>query len=324
MRKEKPTIKQDYRVEMEKSLEQVKDPELKDTLAGVMDRIKDTHPFEELKEVKKQITKAAKKEEQMVLAFIPHEMAKVSIFFPMSKNELREERRLLHKLLAIESNWGRLEIEGVKLAIFEEDIFLALMREAKNKLKCVEGEYLLETSIPEISNFLYGHAGYTKNAYKRILKALTHFGLVSFCLVLFDSNKKDEKSITISGILNRHDYNKKTKTLKIYFNPHFCAFFLKSMLTCVNYTVRRKLKRDGSKALLRFLMAHRNPGKMHILTVLKAINFNIDQPMNQLRFKLKTFIQELKKQQVLSSKTKIYTDDTVFFEILPYKKVLSN
>ena len=93
------------------------------------------------------------------------------------------------------------------------------------------------------------------------------------------------------------------------------------MFTGINFTLRRQLKKDGSKALMRFLATHTRPKRMHILTVLNAINFNIKQPMNQLRFKLKDFIKELKKNKVLGPKTKIYLDDTVYFDVLQRKKI---
>jgi hypothetical protein len=94
------------------------------------------------------------------------------------------------------------------------------------------------------------------------------------------------------------------------------------MLTNINFTIRRKLKRDGSKALLRFISAHSQPEKMHILTVLNAINYNINQPMYLLRRRFKQFLFELKKVGVLGPKTKLFADDTVYFDILPAIKTI--
>ncbi len=59
-----------------------------------------------------------------------------------------------------------------------------------------------------------------------------------------------------------------------------------------------------------------------ILTVLKAINYNIEQPTYALRRKFKQFIAELKRARVLGPKTKLYPDDTVFFDILANPKTL--
>ena len=134
--------------------------------------------------------------------------------------------------------------------------------------------------------------------------------------------QKEDKEIKIAAIIQRYDYDHKTHSLKIKFNPDFFAFFLESMLTGINFTLRRQLKKDGSKAIMRFLATHTNPKRMHILTVLKAINYNIDQPMYRLRSRVKEFIKELKKNKVLGSKTKLYSDDAVYFDVLPRKKIL--
>lgn len=311
----------EQQISPEKSLELVRDPELKELCGRILERVKQSGIFEEAKEFKQKIAAAPKQPEQLILAFIPHEMAKVSIFFPMSDKELKEERRIIHKLPPIESNWGKVEIEGVKLAIFEEDIFLALMKIARERIQCIKGQYILETNIREISKILYGEAGYTKKAYGRIKRALDHFGLVTFRLILFKRHKKEDKEIFIAAVVQRYDYDPKTHNLKIYFNPHFLAYFLESMLTNINFSLRRRLKKDGSKALLRFLSAHTQPNQMHVLTVLKAINYNVDQPMYELRRKFKQFITELKKNRVLGPKTKL-SNDIVYFDILPFKKAL--
>lgn len=313
--------------EMQKSLETVSDPALKATLAQVMKRLKESRVENEAEEFKKEILKTPAKGKQLILSFLPHQMAKTSIFFPMSDRELKEERRRISRIEQ-ETNWGKIVIEGIKLAIFEEDIFLALIKIAKNKVKKIGENYLLETNMGEIIHLLYGREGYTKKSVERIEKALQHFQLVRFELTTFDWKKKGKERLktrttrSIGNIIASYKYDAKTKRLTIKFNGEFFAYFLSSMLTYINFSLRRQLKKDGSKALLRFLATHNNPNKMHILTVLKAINYNINQPMYALRRKLKQFIAELKKKGVLGTKTKVYKDDSVFFDVLSTKKAL--
>lgn len=302
----------------EKSLELVKDPELKEICARILERVKQTGILEEAKEFKKKIVNIPRQPEQLVLAFIPHEMAKVSIFFPMSDKELKEERRLIQKI-EHESSWGKIVVEGIKLAIFEEDIFLVLMKIAREKMKFLKGQYLLEINIKEVIHLLYGTSGYsTKKVTNLIIRTLAHFQLIRFELNVF----KEHKIASIGAIIQEYEYDKHTQNLKIYFNPHFLAYFLESMLTNINFTIRRNLKKDGSKALLRFLSTHSQPNQMHILTVLNAINFNTNQPMFRLRNNLKEFITELKKNSVLGPKTRLNKSDVVYFDILPFKKQL--
>jgi len=316
-------------LETEESMDLIKDPELKKTLNGLMDAFKASGPNKEAEEFKKGIIKAPIPPEQKILAFLPHQLAKTSIFYPMSDRELKEENRKITRLEQ-ETGWGNVVIEGIKLAIFEEDIFLALMKISKDKIKKVEGEYVLDINMKNIVNLLYGSAGYTKQSFARIENTLQHFQLVRFELTTFDWKKKGKERLktrttrSIGNIVQSYKYDERTKDIIIKFNPEFMAYFLESMLTNINFSVRRSLKKDGSKALLRFLAAHNQPSKMHILTVLKAINFNTDQPMFRLRSRLKEFIQELRKHKVLGPKTKLDKDDIVFFDVFPPKKRLTD
>lgn len=313
---------QNQDIETQKSLELIKDPELKEICGRILERVKQADIYAEAKELKQKIANAPKQSEQLILAFIPHEMAKVSIFFPMSDKELKEEKRTIQKV-EHESSWGKIVVEGIKLAIFEEDIFLVLMKIAREKMKFVNEQYILEINMKEIIHLLYGTSYYsTKKVIDLIIRTLEHFQLVRFELTLFKEQRKQGRLISIGAILQRYDYDPSTQNLKIKFNPDFCAFFLESMLTNINLSIRRKLKKDGSKVLLRFLSTHTNPQPMHILTVLKAINYNVNQPMFRLRDKLREFITELKKNGVLGPKTKTYSNDMVYFDVLPFKKAL--
>jgi hypothetical protein len=313
--------------EMQKSIETVTDPGLKKTLTRVMERLKEAPVEKDIEEFKKEVLKAPMKEEQKIFAFLPHQMAKTSIFFPMSDRELKEENRKISRI-EHETGWGRVVIEGVKLAIFEEDIFLVLMKIAKDRFKRNKNGYFVETSMKEIVNVLYGSAGYTKKSFERVERALDNFQLVRFELATFDWTKKGKERIktetkrSIGGIVQSYKYTKETKELKIYFNPHFMGYFLESMLTNIDFSLRRRLKKDGSKAILRFLSTHRNPGEMHVLTVLNAINFNTNQPMFKLRQLFKAFLKELRQNGVLGTKTKLRKGDTVCFDVLPRKKAL--
>ena len=315
------------KISEEKSLELVKDPGLKKLLTNILDKVQHEDVCKEAEEVKKKIIKSPKPPEQTIFAFIPHEMAKVSIFFPMSDRELKEENRKISRIEQ-ETGWGKIVIEGIKLAIFEEDMFLTLIKIAMGKTESSNGKYILKTNMKAIVNLLYGSSGYTKQSFKRVERALQHFQLVRFELTTYDWKKEGKERLktrvvrSIGNIVQSYKYDEKTKDLVIYFNPQFFVYFLESMLTGINLTLRKKLKKDGSKAIMRFLATHTNPKRMHILTVLKAINYNIDQPMYALRRRFKQFITELKKNKILGPKTKIYSDDTVYFNILKSRKTL--
>ena len=302
-------------------------PDLRAAVESLKTTLEKTGFRQEVDELKAKILKKPVRQEQQFFSFLPHQLAKTSIFFPMSDRELKEENRHITKI-EHDTNWGKVVIQGVKLAIFEEDILLVLLALLEKNLSKLTHGIGLAIHINEIISILYGREGYSKTNEDVILRALKHFELVSFDLILGDWKKhgkerlKVERIRSVGNIISGYDYDTATKELKIYFNPPFLAYFGESMLTNINLTQRRMLKKDGSKALLRFLSAHTNPSRMHILTVLNAINFNTDQPLYRLRSRLKSFITELKKNGVLGNKTKIFQDDTVYFEVLPHKKLL--
>ena len=277
----------------------------------------------EVEEFQTHILKKIPTHEQTLFSFMPHQLAKTSIFFPLSDSQLKEENRMISRFEQ-KTAWGKIVVEGIKLAIFEEDIFLALLYLAKDKTeKDPTNRPILKTRLPEIAKLLYGDKSYTKTTYQRILRTLEHFGLVRFELSIGERKKsggkdriKTETTTSINGILTAHIYNEETQELTLYWNDHFLAYFLESMLTNINFSLRRKLKKDGSKALLRFLCAHTNPDKMRISTVLEAINYNTNQPFYRLRSRLKSCIVELKKHGVLGNKTKLFKDDMVYFDVI--------
>lgn len=302
-------------------------PDLKAAVESLRATLEKTGFRQEVDALKAKILKKPVRPEQQVFSFLPHQLAKTSIFFPMSDRELNEENRRITKI-DHETNWGKVTIEGFKLAIYEEDIFLALLSLAKGKTQMDGGSPTFKTSMYEITNLLYGSSSYTEKTYQRIERTLEHFQLVRFALTIGEWKKsgkerlKREQTISVGNIVQSYKYFEESKALHIKFNPEFFAYFLESMLTNINFSVRRHLKKDGSKALLRFLCAHTAPGRMHISTVLNAINYNTNQPMAELRRRFKSFLIELKKEGVLGKKTQLFMDDTVCFDILPSQKSL--
>lgn len=307
--------------DIDKTIAQMR-PDLREVVERLRATIQQSGLKQEVEEFKKRILKKIPSHEQTIFSFMPHQLAKTSIFFPLSDRELKEENRKINRF-EHKTPWGRIVVEGVKLAIFEEDIFLALLHLTKDKTeKDHDGRPILKTRLPVIAKLLYGDKGYTNSAYQRILRALEHFELIRFELAVGEWKKKGKERIKVetvtsmAGILSKHIYDDKTQDLTIYWNQDFLAYFLESMLTTINLTLRRKLKKDGSKALLRFLCTHTDPGRMNIYTVLGAINYNINQPPYRLRSRLKSCITELKKHGVLGNKTKLFKDDTVYFDVI--------
>ena len=154
--------------------------------------------------IKNKISTASDPEE-IVYSLIPHEMAKVSIFFPMSDQELRADRRIMQKI-ETESKWGKAVVRGVKLSIFEEDVFLALLTLAKTGLNPTNTELILDTSLPKIAKFLYSSKdGYNQKTYASISQAIQNLGLINFTISLYSSdgvNKKIGREVSVSSIIH--------------------------------------------------------------------------------------------------------------------------
>lgn len=268
--------------------------------------------------IKEKITGAVNPEE-IVYSFLPHEMCKVPIFYPLSDKELSEDRRVFKKVTAI-SKWGEATIRGFKLSIFEEDVLLALIKLAKGNLNPTDKELILETTLVKVAKFIYGKNGHGRENYISIDKAIKNLGLVQFSISIFGNSKNGfsktvEHEITISALIYDAYVNLKTGLCVVKFNPGFFTLLSNSSLTYINFTLRRKLKKAGSKALLRFISTHKGLVRINILTALKAINFNTNQPMFRLRCYVKECFAELKKAGVLGSKAKIYPDDTLYFDV---------
>lgn len=281
--------------------------------------------FKEVKEIEKEIlakVEASPQDKQQEFSFIPNQMAKTSIFFPISKKDQSLEHRLISKIEQV-TPWGQFTITGVKLSILDEDVLLALISLIKtDPFKPSDNGYLLETNMKKILHILYGREGYSQKNESVILGSLQRFSLIGFELKIGEWRKKGkerlkaERILYIGGILNDYHYKgiENQKKLKIYFNSSFIKYLLQSQITYMDINIRRKLKKEGSKALYRFLSTHTQPNSMHLLTVLSAINWNTKQPLYTLRKQLKNILKELRDHKLIGTKTYLNSHDMVHFE----------
>ena len=70
------------------------------------------------------IQTAPSQKTQQCLSFIPTPMARTSPFFPMSD---RDKKHRPHETIAWETSWGKIEVSGPRLSIFDEDVLLAIL-----------------------------------------------------------------------------------------------------------------------------------------------------------------------------------------------------
>lgn len=262
-------------------------------------------------ELKKELIKAEPSPEQQFFSFFPIELMRTSIFFPFRHDDLNREHRKISKI-AIKHSWGELEIEGVKLAIYQEDILLRLLmdREDASKTKSKKKDVFKKTyklsQIAKSTKKTASRSGADKSKKQRILDALDDFQLIKFKI------KKNGNIHSIGNIVSSWDYYEKTDLLEVNFNDKFWTLLGEGMLACININKRQQLQGDCAKALLRFIQAHRKPTELHITTIMQALNYNINQPPSDLITILNRGIKELIKIGELDKKSNISKNHIVF------------
>lgn len=306
----------------------IKVPDVKDpALKAVLERIaalgeKNCSQYEELKKLKTELIESEPTPEQQFFSFFPIELMRTSIFFPFRHDELNRDHRKISKI-TIKHSWGELEIEGVKLAIYQEDILLRILMERKNAVNSEDeidnkkySGFKVTVKLNHIAKGINQKSGANKRDKQRVLDALTDFQLINFKI----NRPKDISSV--GNIVRSWVYHKDTDLLDIYFNPDFWTIFGEGMLARVNLNQRQQLSGDCAKALLRFIQAHKVPNHLHLLTIMKALNYNTNQPESYLKKILTRGIKELIKIGELTKKSHITKNYIVFLEYPDTEKTL--
>jgi len=83
---------------------------------------------ESVAQVKKHIAKQPA--EQQLFSFMPTDMTRTSPFFPMNRREMTDRP---FESLTWETSWGKINIEGRRLAVYDESILLVLLSLAVKK-----------------------------------------------------------------------------------------------------------------------------------------------------------------------------------------------
>ena len=301
-------------------------PDVKDpSLRAVLERLAQTaerriKEQSEIVTLKKEIIETQPEPEQQYFAFFPVEIMRTSIFFPYSDQDI-SQKNLLHEI-SIQHSWGELKIKGVKLAIYQEDTLLRLLTEKKNAVECKtenHSGFKMSYKLSQISKGINQKSGANKKKKERILDTLKDFQMINFLIKRKLKNEKGEYTnkhefFSVGNIVSSWHYNETTDLIDVYFNPQFWSLFGEGMLAGIDINQRQKLKGDCAKALLRFIQAHKNPSPFHLLTVMKALNYNTNQPESYLKKILSRGIKELIKIGELTKKSKITKGYMVFFD----------
>ncbi len=290
----------------EKDLKPVKDRELKAILDRLGEKIRgeEVSPSEATKRLRALLAESPPEKVQHHFGFVPTPMARTSPFFPMSD---REKAHRPYETLSNKTSWGKIEIKGPRLSIFEEDVLLAVLALLKTTRRREETEtpegrrtYTIRTSMLAICQYLKVKRG--KNIYKYIEEAMERLTGTLVTLEVHSPGKGKrarESGVSMGGaILSGWFRERKSGKLIITLNPYFYEMFAEGLLTYLDLTLRRRLKGEISKALLRFYESHRSLPIMHMMTIGDAINLRTLEP-RRVKERLKKALRELKREGYL-------------------------
>lgn len=267
---------------------------LSDEMAELAKTLPPDPIHEEIDKLRTHIAKAPKKARQVAFGFLPTDMARISPFFPISKRQMKNRE---HETLTWESGWGKIEFEGPRLCIYDEDVLLAVLSLVKRHRRLS-----IVTTRHELVGILRATKG--RDTYNAVWQALERLTKSVVKLECWKKEKGRRKKVRfmISNILAGATMDLETGKITLTINPYFYETFTEGLITYLDLDTRRKLKGDITKALYRFLASHRGETfTAHMLTVARAINMDTGQSLFKIRSALRRAIGEMKRIGFLSS-----------------------
>ncbi|MEE9913991.1 MAG: replication initiator protein A [Deltaproteobacteria bacterium] len=250
---------------------------IKKTLA-MADKNSQAFVRESVSEIKTELAKIPKQEQQS-FSFLPTELTRLSPFFPMSKAEMGNRPFEKH---TFENAWGTMEIQGERLAVFDESVLLAIL-----KLATINKSFTFTTTFNEILFIMGTTAG--KNTYAAVLSSLSRLTGTKIALTI--KSKDGKKTGLVNTILSGAKFDK--YNLKISINEYFGQMYLEGFVTSINLNFRAQLKGDITKAMYRFYEGQPINFEIHMDKLCSAINLDSSQPKFKIRQLINKSLKEL-------------------------------
>jgi hypothetical protein len=250
--------------------------------------------------------KVTGKPKQLNLAFMPVKLARTSPFFPMSRKDMKD--RPIFNEVVMENAWGKITVSGVKLSIYDESVLLAVL-----SLSRQHRHHLINTTYTELCHTMNINKGTTQyNSISQSLKRLT--GTVVNTELYEQKDGKKTIIEDIAGTMINHVRQQPQSTkVEIDVSPYFLALYGANLTTSINLDERSKLKGDITKAIYRFLQTHEAGAiPFGMLTFCKGINLETEQPLAEIRKKLRSALTELCAQGHIKKGWKIDNSDRIF------------
>ena len=249
--------------------------------------IKDTSEY-----VKKHISRQPPV--QRFFSFMPTMLTRVSPFH--FKGRLKSKEWPLVRLDSGDANsWGRMQVVGELLVIFDETILfglLALMTKYQSDA--------FETTQKELSEL--ADVEPNPNSFSAIWNSIQRLAGTRIDLELFSGKgrkRKDLKEMT-GSILSFADIDKEAGSIRVLINPYFLELYAASFVTNIDLKFRSRLKSDVSKAFYRFYQGqYESESDIDILRLARAVNLEMDQDLRRLKEKVRTGLKGLEQKGYL-------------------------
>jgi len=183
---------------------------------------------------------------QRFFSFMPTMLTRVSPFH--FKGRAKYKQWPLVRLDSGEANsWGRMQVVGELLIIFDETILfglLALMTKYQSDA--------FETTREELCRLAAVQP--TPTNYGAVWKSIQRLAGSRIDLALYSGKgrKRSELKEMTGSILSFADLDKNTGSIRVVVNPYFLEMYADSFVTNIDLKFRSRLKSDISKAFYRF------------------------------------------------------------------------
>lgn len=213
----------------------------------------------------------------------PTDLTRISPFRPLKRGQQRE---FVQRVL-LQNKYGRIQYEGRMLGIDDEDVFMMLLREARENL--FQGKEIIKVTL-SIRSFLkrlgrpIGGSGqvWLEGSLNRLTGGRMNFETPRFKLAgcLIDGWTLDEE----------------TKECIVRLNPQIGRIYVKRAYTQIDFQQRLNLQGDICKKLHAFLNGQRNKNRRFSFTDKEMQEtLNSEAPIRELRRKLKSALTQLIK-----------------------------
>lgn len=218
---------------------------------------------------------------------MPVKLARTSPFFPMSRRDM--QIRPIFNEVVMENSWGKITVSGQKLSIHDESVLLAVLSLARQAR-----HHLIKTTYAEMCRTMNINKGTSQ--YKSISKSLKRLAGTVVNTELYEQEEKKKTVVEdiIGTMISHVRQQPKSTKIEIDVSPYFLSLYGANLTTSIDLDERAKLKGDITKPIYRFLQTH-EPGAVPfgLLTFCKGINLDTEQPLAEIRKKLRKALAEL-------------------------------